>query len=169
MVKSHSCTEGFLMFASNAPTAGACVLGCGPGDNCAEGGVAGIGIVTGNPVEILAEGLATNACGTTQPVVAVAGPCPVVRLGVGIFTRQFKRNPGIFPAIAVTWNVDSVSKSQEYPARTEVLLSGDHAIPIRGPTEPILPFLNQRSAFTYVTVPCDPSGKTLGTRACLAS
>src|SRR5205823_11657915 len=73
MVKSHSCTEGFLMFASNAPTAGACVLGCGPGDSCAEGVVVGTGTVTGNPVEIRTVGSATTrAGGTLQPVVAVA-------------------------------------------------------------------------------------------------
>ena len=100
------------MFGSNAPTAGAWVLGCGTGDNCAEGVVTGVGTVTGNPVEILAEGLATNAGGTAQPLVAVAGPCPVVGLVVGIFTRQLNKKPGILPAIAVTWNVDSVSKSQ---------------------------------------------------------
>src|SRR5713101_4045094 len=112
MVKSHSWTEGFLMFESNAPTAGACVLGWGPGDNCAEGVVAGVGTVTGNPVEIRAPGLENSAGGTTQPVVVVAGPCPVVGLRVGMLVMQFNKKPGILPAIAVTWNVDSVSKSQ---------------------------------------------------------
>src|SRR6266481_2657859 len=106
MVKSHSCTEGFLMLRSNAPTAGACVLGWGLGDNCAEGVAVGVGTVTGNPVEIRTPGL-ERAGGTLQPCVTVAGPV------VGIFTRQFSKKPGILPAIAVTWNVDKVSNSHE--------------------------------------------------------
>src|SRR2546425_1356343 len=84
------------------------------GTNAAEGVIVGVGTVTGNPVEIRTPGLATSAGGTTQPFVVVAGPCtPVIGSGVGMLVRQFCKKPGILPAIAVTWNVDKVSNSQE--------------------------------------------------------
>src|SRR6266478_61131 len=82
---------------------------------------------------------------------------------------QPSMKPGILPAIAVTWKVDSVSNNKAYPARTEVFLSGDHAMPKRGPTLVILSFWNQRSVFTNATGPWDPSGKTLGASVCCAS
>src|SRR5262249_158374 len=106
MVRSHSCTEGFLMFGSNAPTAGASVLGWARGDKAADGLIVGVGTLRGKPVEIRSPGLEASAGGTTQPFDTVAVPV------VGIFTRQLSKNPGILPAIAVTWNVESVSKSQ---------------------------------------------------------
>src|SRR5712664_3163999 len=131
------------MFGSKAPTAGAPLAACCLGDTATEGVVVGVGTVTGNPVEIrLVLPVAVIPLGSTQPEVVVAAPDEL------IVVMQFSKKPGILPAIAVTWNVDRVSKSQEYPARTEVLSSGDHATPMRGPTAPILSFLNQRSAFT---------------------
>src|SRR5215471_4584730 len=107
MVKSHSCTEGFLMFGSKAPTAGACELAWVIGDNAADGVIVGVGTLVGKPVEMRTPGLAANAGGTTQPFVTVAAPV------VGMFTRQLIKKPGILPAIAVTWKVESVSNSQE--------------------------------------------------------
>ena len=67
--------------------------------------------MTGNPEEIRAAGLLTSAGGTTQPFVVVAG---FVGEGlVGMLVMQLSKKPGILPAIAVTWNVERVSNSQE--------------------------------------------------------
>src|SRR5262245_8225684 len=82
---------------------------------------------------------------------------------------QFRMNPGILPAMEVTWKVEMVSNSHPYPALTAVFLSGDQAIPTRGPRAPRLLFLYQPSALTNETGPCDPSMGRLGTMLCLLS
>jgi hypothetical protein len=76
------------------------------GDDATEGVVVGVGTVTGNPVEIrLVLPVAVIPFGSTQPEVVVAAPDEL------IVVMQFSKKPGIFPAIAVTWNVDKVSNS----------------------------------------------------------
>src|SRR6266849_996440 len=108
MVRSHSWTEGFLMLGSNAPTAGALPAACAGGVNAAEGVIVGVGTVIGNPEEIrLVFPVAVIPFGNTQPEVVVAAPDEL------IVVMQFWRKPGILPAIAVTWNVESVSNNQE--------------------------------------------------------
>src|SRR5262249_8114067 len=115
----------------------------------------GLGTPVGNPCEIL---LAVPL-GATQPA---EGMPPTGML-------QFNMNPGIFPAIEVIWKVEMVSNSHPYPARTAVFLSGDQAIPRRGPNDPRLLFLYQPSALTKLTGPCEPPIGRSGTRVCLAS
>ena len=68
----------------------------------------GVATVTGNPDEIrLVFPVAVIPVGSTQPEVVVEAPDEL------IVVMQFCRKPGILPAIAVTWNVDKVSNSQE--------------------------------------------------------
>src|SRR5437762_14010891 len=86
-----------------------------------------------------------------------------------IVTLQFWMNPGTFPAIDVIWKVEMVSKSQPYPARITVLSFGDQATPSRGPIDPRLLFLYQRSLFTKLTGPFDPFMGWFGTIVCLLS
>src|SRR6266404_6421306 len=108
MVKSHSWTEGFLRLGSNAPTAGATPTDWAGGVKATEGVTVGVGTVTGNPDEIrLVFPVAVIPVGSTQPEVVVAAPDEL------IVVMQFCRKPGVLPAIAVTWNVDNVSNSQE--------------------------------------------------------
>jgi len=108
MVRSHSWTEGFLRLGSNAPTAGATPADWTDGVKAAEGVVVGVGTVAGNPDEIrLVFPVAVIPVGRPQPEVVVESPDEL------IVVMQFCRKPGILPAIAVTWNVDKVSNSQE--------------------------------------------------------
>src|SRR5216683_528142 len=117
MVKSHSCTEGFLMFGSNAPTLGATLAGWVGENKAAEGFTLGPGTATGNPCEMRVTFVPLRTpLGSTHPnvVVAVAtGFFVTGSVAVPIFVWQFSRNPGTLPAIAVTWNVERVSKSHE--------------------------------------------------------
>src|SRR5215471_19055081 len=101
--------------------------------------------------------------GALQPAVVESTPAVLTKL------TQFSMNPGILPAMDVTWKVEIVSNNHPYPARTAVFWSGDHAIPTRGPSDPRLLFLNQRSAFTNDIGPCEPSTGRFGTSVCLAS
>src|SRR6266487_5283483 len=95
------------MFGSKAPTAGAPLAACCLGVNAAEGVVVGVGTAMGNPVEIrLVFPVAVIPFGSTQLEVVVAAPDEL------IVVMQLSKKPGILPAIAVTWNVDKVSKSQ---------------------------------------------------------
>src|SRR5262249_31970793 len=140
------------------------MLGAGPKDwaggvKAADGVVTGADTVVGNPCEIRF----AIPLGATQPAAVVILPVRSKLL------LQFNMNPGIFPAIDVTWKVEMVSNSHPYPARTAVFLSGDQAIPMRGPNDPRLLLLYQPSAFTKVTGPWEPSIGRSGTRACLAS
>src|SRR5260370_42690195 len=108
MVKSHWCTEGFLMFGSKAPTAGAPLTDCTGWVNATEGVVIGLGTLTGNPVEILAVfPVGVIPFGSAHPELVVAAPA------VLIVVTPFKRKPGTLPAIAVTWNLDKRSNSQQ--------------------------------------------------------
>jgi hypothetical protein len=94
------------MFGSKAPTAGAPLTDWAGCVNAADGVIVGVGTVTGNPVEILLMfPVAVIPFGSTHPEVIVAAPDEL------IVVIQFRRKPGILPAIAVTWNVDKVSNS----------------------------------------------------------
>src|SRR5262249_21082451 len=133
--------------------------GCGATVRALDGIVVGWGVLIGNPEEIRPD----KPDGVEQPTEVPMAPLESIVL------LQSSMKPGTFPAIAVTWNVDSVSNSKAYPARTAVLGSGDQAMPMRGPIAPILLFLNHRSAFTNATGPCEPSMGRFGTSACVAS
>src|SRR6266851_6759026 len=93
---------------------------------------------------------------------AAVQPCVVATPTV---EEQRKVRPGTLPATAVTWNDDSGSKAMPHPARITVLLlePGLQAIPSRGAIASTLLFLNQRSACTNVTKPCEPSIDLSGT------
>src|SRR6266550_4999020 len=111
MVRSHSWTDGFLRLGSKAPTARATPADWTDGVKAVEGVMVGVGTVTGNPDEIRlvfpVVPVAVIPVGSRQPEVVVASPVEL------IVVMQFCRKPGILPAIAVTWNVDKVSNSQE--------------------------------------------------------
>src|SRR5262245_39019393 len=147
------------MFGSNAPTLGAVPAGCGAVVKAAEGVIVGAATLSGNPEEMRF----ASPEGATQPAEVAMAPL------VSMVLLQSCMKPGTLPAMAVTWKVESVSNNNEYPARTTVLGFSDQATPRRGATAPILLFLNHRSAFPKVTVPCAPSGMTLGTSVCTAS
>src|SRR5262249_30465858 len=159
IVRLHSCTAGFFISGSKAPTLGAVPEGCGATVRALEGVVVGSGMALGNPEEMRP----AKPDGVEQPTDVPIAPLESIVL------LQSSMKPGTFPAIAVTWNVDSVSNSKAYPARTAVLGSGDQETPMRGPSAPMLLFLNHRSAFTKATAPCEPSMGRFGTRACVAS
>src|SRR5262249_46848061 len=137
IVRSHSWTDGFLRFGSNAPIAGAKLKAWLGGARNPDRVRLGAGTLLGNPPEIrLAVPL-----GAPQPAVVESVPA------VFSVLTQFSMNPGILPAIEVIWKVEMVSKSQPYPARTAVFWSGDQAIPTRGPSAPRLLFLYHPSPF----------------------
>src|SRR5207244_5959728 len=108
MVKLHSCTAGFCMFGSNAPTLGAVPDGCAATVKAAEGVIVGDATLSGKPEEMRF----AKPEGVTQPIEVAMAPV------VSMVLVQSCIKPGTLPAMAVTWNVESVSKSNEYPART---------------------------------------------------
>src|SRR5262249_27409616 len=103
MVRLHSCTAGFLRFGSKAPTPGAVERGCGEAKSAAEGVVGGARILTGNPLEIRFK----VPAGVAQPADVAIAPVP------SVVVAQNSMKPGILPAIAVAWKLDSVSNSKE--------------------------------------------------------
>src|SRR5260370_39396469 len=103
MVRSHSCTEGFLRLGSNAPTAGATPTDWAGGVKATEGVTVGVGTVTGNPDEIrLVFPVAVIPVGSTQPEVVVAAPDEL------ILVMQFCRKPRLLSANGATLNVGKV-------------------------------------------------------------
>src|SRR5262245_14284551 len=159
MVRSHSWMEGFFKLGSKAPTLAARRYAWFGGVRKPEGVSVGAPTLVGNPWLIRF----AVPPGAAQPAVVVTAPAVLILL------TQFSMNPGILPAMDVTWKVLMVSNSHPYPARTAVLWSGDHAIPRRGPSEPRLLFLYQPSALTKETGPLEPSTGPLGTSVCWAS
>src|SRR6516225_5438381 len=101
MVRSYSLTEGFFKLGSNAPMLGATLKGWADGVKNADGVSAGAGTLVGNPCAIRF----AVPLGATQPAVVLSVPAVFREL------TQFSINPGIFPAMAVIWNVEMVSNN----------------------------------------------------------
>src|ERR1051326_6995675 len=103
------------MLGSNAPSDGASPATCGVGVSRFDGVCVGAARLSGKPEAMRAE-VRFAAC--AQPAVT-----PTVPVVSTVFEQPCIK-PGILPAIAVAWKVESVSNSHAYPIRTDVLLSG---------------------------------------------
>src|SRR5215472_16775255 len=101
------------MLGSKAPMLGAAFNGCAGCVNSAEGVPLGGGTTSGKPLlmrlNIPEAGMAQPAPTVTESgVVAVV---PLVPTAEATVLVQASMKPGILPAMAVTWNVESVSKN----------------------------------------------------------
>src|SRR5918912_243953 len=96
MLKLHSCTVGIFKFGSNVMSDGALLLSCRGGVRKSEGFLLGGGSCVRNPASlILTSGSAVH---------------PFVVVPPGTEAQRVTR-PGTFPATAVAWNEEIVSKA----------------------------------------------------------